>query len=116
MILERSEGVLVEVLLAGLTHVTEVAPYWSRLRNRMLRRVHNDVILGLTSVHFLWICVNELLVPQGGLAHLPVSPFVYISVHVPRGGTKLTPQVPIWRAEIIFYYECPPLSNIRVKF
>ena len=49
----------------------------------------------------------------GGLAHLPVNLFVYISVCTQRGGSKLTPKVYIWMAEIILFYEFPMLSKMR---
>ena len=38
--------------VAGLTRVTDVAPHWSRLRNPMIMRIYNDVILGLTTGHW----------------------------------------------------------------
>ena len=30
----------------------EMAPHWSRLRNPMIMRIYNDVILGLTTAHW----------------------------------------------------------------
>ena len=52
----------------------------------------------------------------GGLARLPVNLIVYISMCIPRGDSKLTPHMPILRAEIILFYECPLLSKIKVDF
>ena len=34
------------VPVAGLSRVTDVAPHWSRLRNPMILRIYNHVILG----------------------------------------------------------------------
>ena len=45
---------------------------------------------------------------QGGLAHLPMNLFVYISVCTPCGGSKLTPKVPILIAEIVQFDEFSP--------
>ena len=54
----------VEVCVAGLICVTEVAPHWSRLRNPMMMRIYNDVIFGLTTADWPWTYMNELLVPH----------------------------------------------------
>ena len=52
--------------VAGLLCVTEIAPDWSRLRNRMILRVYNDVTLGLTLVRLF---MNELLVAHRRDSH-----------------------------------------------
>ena len=43
----------VDVRGAGMVCVMELAPHWSKLRNPMIPGVYNDVILGLTSAHWL---------------------------------------------------------------
>ena len=48
----RSEGMFVIVCLAGLTRVMDVAPHWSILRNPMIMRIYNDVILRFTTGHW----------------------------------------------------------------
>ena len=48
-IIERWEGLLVDVCVTCRTCVPEIGFDWSRARYPMLMRVHNDVILGLTT-------------------------------------------------------------------
>ena len=67
MSMERWEGVFVDVhgkvgrcVCRGWTDL--VAPHWSRTRDPMLMR--NDVKLGLSTPHWPWKCMNELLVPH----------------------------------------------------
>ena len=48
----RSEGMFVIVCVAGLTRVMDLAPHWSTLRNPMIMRIYNDVILRFTTGHW----------------------------------------------------------------
>ena len=49
--------------------------------------------------------------PQGGLAHLPNTPCVYILIHLPCGHLKLTLYGTFSNGEIMSFYESSLLSK-----
>ena len=53
---------------------------------------------------------------QGGLAHRPSGHFVYVSVYLPRGDSKVTPKVHILMTENVSFYELLMKSKTRPGF
>ena len=53
---------------------------------------------------------------QGGLAHRPSGHFVYVSVYLPRGDSKVTPKVHILMTEKVSFYELIMKSKTRPGF